>query len=105
MKSPPQTTLELFNGNEALAIKYVEKCKQEMPVQLQKMKTAINDKAMTDLSDLAHSFKGQFSYLGADHLVALSAKLEQAGQSDDSHSCKAIATELIQGINQLLNEL
>lgn len=69
------------------------------------MAEAIQSESLNDIADLTHSFKGQLSYLGAEHLVTLAASLDQVPDHSDWYSYKANAEALINGINQLLTEL
>lgn len=105
MKSPPVTTLKLFNGNKELALKYVEKCKQEIPKQLNKLIAAAESRATDEISDIAHSFKGQLAYLGANHLVEMAKILETKSQNPEWASTEQHLKHFISGITQLMNEL
>ena len=80
----------------------------EMPQRLERLRAALDRGDGPDLTFVAHSLKGSSNQIGAKRMAALSAELEQRGQSGELAPAAPLLAELVREADRvapLLEEL
>ncbi len=70
--------LELFDQNEAFVARVLQVFKDQTPLQMDALRTALEHGDTENASILAHNIKSQCNYLGLTEAVALCESLENA---------------------------
>ena len=73
----------------------------DMPVQIEQLKTLVQNEDVEQAAAQAHKIKGASSNVGAMALSALALKMEQAGKAGDMDSISQNVTALEQCFEQL----
>jgi HPt (histidine-containing phosphotransfer) domain-containing protein len=70
--------LELFDQNEAFVVRVLQVFKDQTPLQMDALRTAIEHGDTENASILAHNIKSQCHYLGLTEAASLCQSLENA---------------------------
>jgi HPt (histidine-containing phosphotransfer) domain-containing protein len=73
----------------------------DMPVQIQQLKTLVQNEDVEQSAAMTHQIKGASSNVGAMALSALAFKMEQAGKAGDMNTIGLNVTVLEQCFEQL----
>lgn len=91
-------------NNEGLLQRVVTLFLNTAPAQLDELKSAaLTDPALTQR--LAHTMKGACGNIGAEQMMDLCARLEQAAKAGDSDLCARLATQMDEAAIRLLQQL
>lgn len=91
-------------NNEGLLQRVITLFLSTAPAQLDELKSAaVTDLALTQR--LAHSMKGICGNIGAEQMMNLCARLEQAAKAGDSSLCGQLATQMDEVAIPLLQQL
>ncbi len=90
----PDTLKAICGEDKALLEELLGLFQAQTPLQLQALAKALEAKAYDTIKMTAHTLKGSASYVGAQAMVELCQKLEQAALHPDAQACKQLLTEL-----------
>ncbi|HZV69681.1 MAG TPA: Hpt domain-containing protein [Saprospiraceae bacterium] len=101
-----RTLLSLFD-DEILVRKYLQRFVQDMPVLLQKMRTAYGAQHWNELSIHAHSYKCQMQYIQETDAINLAYELEKNSISSapDSGLIENLIMELDSRLDKSIEEI
>ncbi len=90
----PNTLKAICGEDKALLEELLTLFQEQAPLQLQTLARALETHAYDAIKIAAHTLKGSASYVGAQAMVELCQKLEQAALSHEAQDCKYLLTEL-----------
>jgi len=85
------------NNNEKI-IKYINLYLESVPMDLEKMKKALQEKKFTALSKIAHKLKGNAGYMGLNELLLCLDKLENLIENDEKSNEIIIIVNRVESI-------
>ncbi len=95
--------LKRLLGDEELLNRVVNACLNDLPVQFEEIKQAVDDNDFDHLRRLAHSIKGVTGNVGGVSLQYHAANMESAAEKEDKAQILSLLPEMDQACEQLLS--
>jgi HPt (histidine-containing phosphotransfer) domain-containing protein len=86
--------LDLVADDRGLAEKILDCFQQEMPQQIQRLKTAVEAGQTNEVAESAHSIRGASANVGGKALQSLSLEIEQAARAEDMAAVRVQANQI-----------
>jgi len=99
------SALERLGGDEGLFREIVQIFLHEAPKHLAGLRQALAQKDKDSVERIAHTLKGELSYLGVSDAAYHASKLEDAGQNGDFECAASIRMSLEKDVEGLLQNM
>ena len=103
-----ERALERLDGDEELYREIIQVFLEDVPQQVEKLKTALKDDEAQAAGRQAHSLKSAAGNIGAEVVRELAYKMEHAGKKGELESLNTLFAELeraLEGLSKRIEEL